>query len=226
MSRNILIAILAILGLGAFASKSYIAGGILALIVFGLWMSPKRNKNQHSVSTNINAEYGEILRSRNALNEYYKFMESMQQAEKARDFSKMFLYVEKSLPILHKFVGDTKKEFGSFDIGSIPVIDIACRYWAALGEREKLQRLQAVLEEKAELKQWLPSVKAAFDDADLAEEIQKHLVMKPGSLQNQLGKVLGVSGRDTARIVATLVKLGKIRRESENKTYKLYIVES
>ena len=226
MLRMIAIAVIAMLALGAFASKNYIAGGLLTLVAVYLWMSRKQQKRRHSTPTNIYDEYEQTLRNRDDLSEYYAFMQAMQEAEKARDFSKMLLYVEKSIPVLHKFVDDTKKAFGSFDIGSIPAIDIACRYWAVLGEREKLQQLKTVLERKNELKKWAPSVQGAFEDADLAVKIQEHLKMKPGSLQNQLGKVLGVSGRDTARIVATLDKLGKIRREEESKTYRLYMTEN
>jgi hypothetical protein len=127
---------------------------------------------------------------------------------------------------MFKFVDDTKKAFDSFDIGSIPAIDLACRYWAVLGERENLQQLKIVLEQKNELKKWASSVQAALEDADLADRLQTYLKMNPRSLQNQLGKMLGVSGRDTARIVATLEKLGKVRRVADGKTYKVHVTES
>lgn len=226
MLRTIAIAITAILALGAYASKSYIAGVLLTLVTFGLWARGKQQKRQHTATTNVDDEYEQILRNRDDLSEYYALMQTMQEAEKAHDFEKMLLYVEKTIPTLHKFVDDTKKAFGSFDIGSIPAIDIGCRYWAALGERGKLQQLKTALEQKNELKKWAPSVQGALEDADLADSVQTHLKTNPGALQNKLGKTLGASGRDTARIVATLEKLGKIHREEDGKTYKLYVTET
>ena len=93
-------------------------------------------------------------------------------------------------------------------------------------ERDKLQHLKIVIEQKNELKKWVSSVQAALEDADLADRLQTYLKMNPGSLQNQLGKMLGVSGRDTARLVATLEKLGKVRRVADGKTYKVHVTES
>lgn len=226
MLRTIAIAITAMLALGAYASKSYIAGVLLTLVAIGLWSRGKQQKRQHTATTNVDDEYEQIFRNRNDLGEYYAFMQAMQEAEKAGNYDKMLLYVEKAIPTLHKFVDDTKKSFGSFDIGSIPAVDIGCRYWAVLGEREKLLKLKTVLEQKNELKKWASSVQGALEDADLADRVQTHLKKNPGSLQNQLGKTLGVSGRATASIVATLDKLGKVRREEDGKTYKLYVTET
>jgi hypothetical protein len=226
MLRTIAIAITAMLVLGAYASKSYIAGVLWTLLAIGLWARGKQQKLQYAIPANAGDEYETILRNRDDLGGYYAFMQAMQEAEKARDFDKMLLYLDKTIPILHKFVDDTKKAFGSFDIDTIPAIDIGCRYWAVLGEREKLQQLKTVLEQKKALKKWVPSVQGALEDADLSDRVQTHLKNNPGSLQNQLGKTLGVSGRDTARIVATLDKLGKVHREENGKTYKLYVTET
>jgi phage-related tail protein len=226
MLRTIAIAISAMLALGAYASKSYIAGVLLTLLAIGLLACRKQRNRQPLATTSADDKYEQILRNRDDLVEYYAFMQAMQDAEKAHDFDKMLLYVEKTIPVLHKFVDDTKKAFDSFDIGSIPAIDLACRYWAVLGERENLQQLKIVLEQKNELKKWASSVQAALEDADLADRLQTYLKMNPRSLQNQLGKMLGVSGRDTARIVATLEKLGKVRRVADGKTYKVHVTES
>lgn len=191
MLRAIAIAITTMLALGAYASKSYIAGVLLTLAAIGLWARGKQQERQITVPTNVDDEYEQILRNRDDLGEYYAFMQAMQEAEKARDFDKMLLYVEKTIPTLHKFVDDTKKAFDSFDIGSIPAIDIGCRYWAVLGEREKLQQLKTVLEQKNELKKWAPSVQGALEDADLADKVQAHLKKNPGPCKTNLVKRLG-----------------------------------
>ena len=214
------------LALGAYASKSYIAGVLWTLLAIGLWAGGKQQKPRYAIPANVGDEYETILRNRDDLGGYYAFMQAMQEAEKAHDFDKMLLYLDKTIPILHKFVDDTKNAFGSFDIDTIPAIDIGCRYWAVLGEREKLQQLKTVLEQKKALKKWVPSVQGALEDAELSDRVQAHLKNNPGSLQNQLGKTLGVSGRDAARIVATLDKLGKVHRKVSGKTYKLYVTET
>lgn len=220
------IAIAILFALGDHTNESYIAGTLIALAATSLWFLQTKQKDKRVGILNMNEEYNQKLQNRNEIHEYYEFMRAMQEAEKKRDFRKMFYYVEKTILVLHKFVENTKRAYGSFDIVSIPVIEIACRYWAVLGERDKLQKLKKVLEEKKELGNWTQSIHVALHDADLADRIQTYLKEKPGALQNQIGKALNVSGRDTARIIGTLDKLGKVRREQVGKTYKLYLTET
>ena len=57
----------------------------------------------------------------------------------------------------------------------------------------------------------------------LAARIQACIVQNPGVLQNKLSKVVVAPGKDTARIINTLVNLGKVVRTRSGKTYELRV---
>jgi hypothetical protein len=155
---------------------------------------------------------------------YYSLLSHIQDWQAKKQYEKMLECCEKSLPLLEKFVSNVKKEFGSFDISSIPAIEVGCRYWAALCDKDKLEKVRKILSSVKELKiGWFGFVEGSFEDANLSERIQKYLSENPGFHQNRLGKALNTSGRDTSRLVGTLTNLGIITREPSGKTYKLYI---
>jgi len=125
---------------------------------------------------------------------------------------------------LKSLVSETKRQYGSFDISSIPAVEIGCRYWAALGRRDKLENVKKVVRLSKELKEgWLEVVDASFEDANLVERIQRHLENNPGFPQNQLGKALNASGRDTSRLINTLSNLSTVRWVPLENTYALYL---
>lgn len=223
MLRVIGIVVSTILALNAFATDSFFAGILATLIAVGLFWSRVKSRKKHMEKVADDEFQPILIEGMEDTTEYFEYMEALQEAERRNDFKTMFLYVEKTIPILPKFVDGSKKAYGDFGISTIPAIDAACRYWAVLGEREKLNQLKAILNGKEELQDWTPCVEAALNDADLADRIQTHLRDNPGFPQNEMGKVLAVSGRDTARIINTQEKLGMLRRQSEGKTYKLYL---
>lgn len=134
---------------------------------------------------------------------------------------------DKSIPLLAKLVDNYKKEFGSFDISSIPAIDLGCRYWAALNDTESLNKVKSVINAVPELRDgWGEYVECSFDDETLSRRLQGYIKENPGALQSKLGKALGVSGHDTTRLIGTLKNLGKIKRIKSGKTYEIYLNET
>lgn len=220
---NPIIIFILIICLGAFASKDYLAGTILALLCIVFVIISSKQKIKINSITSTNEEYETAIKSRGDLHTYYEYMEKIQEYEKI-DIGKSLDYVNKTIPILDGFVDNIKKSsYGSFDIGTIPAIDVGCRYWAALGDYDKLLIMKEAVENKKELHKWIPYIETAFSDAELAKRIKQFLLDNPGALQNTLSKNLNVSGRDTSRIIKTLEKIGLVRRESIGKTYKIYL---
>lgn len=157
---------------------------------------------------------------------YWEPLDNIKDWQSKKNYTKMLSCCEKSLPLLHCLVKDTKREYGSFDISSIPAIEVGCRYWAALGKRNKLLIVKDIVSKIPELNEgWGAFVESSFSDADLSEKIQEYIRENPGFPQNKMGKALNVSGRDTSRLLKTLENLNKIRRIKSGKTYKLFINE-
>jgi len=219
---KIIIAIVFVLSVGAYASEDYYSSGFLALVFVGLIIVYWKRKKKLTSNDLTNSDYDKVIESRENLNNYYTYMDKMQAAEKSNNIADALEYVKKTIPFLDQFVDDTIASYGTFDIGTIPAIDIGCRYWPALGDMNNLSLLKEAVENKKELKNWQSSIEKAFIDVELSGRIKVYLQNNPGQYQNTFGKELNVSGKDTTRIVKNLEKLGLVKREVDGKTYKLY----
>jgi len=167
--------------------------------------------------------YAETKLSYN-IDEYYALLGKIQDWKSKKNYKKMLASCVKSLPLLPKLVENTKKEYGAFDISSIPAIEVGCRYWAAMNDKATLEVVKQVVASVAELQEgWGEEVEAAFEDEKLSARLQEYIKENPGILQSKLGKLLTVSGQDTGRIVNTLNNLGRIKRVKSGKSYELYV---
>jgi hypothetical protein len=156
---------------------------------------------------------------------YFALVESIRDCHAKREYEKMLDCCARSLPLLGPLVRHCKREFGKFDVCSIPAIEAGCRYWGALNDIEALQLVAETIEPIPELRKgWAGIVAAAYKDAALATTIQDYLMKNPGAPQNKMGKYLGVAGKETGRLIHTLTNLGRIVRIQSGKTYELYCV--
>jgi hypothetical protein len=158
------------------------------------------------------------------VNSYFQFLGAIQDWQSKRQYGKMLECCAKSIPLLPDLVVDCKRQYGKFDISSIPAIEVGCRYWAALNDTKSLMSVHDVIKSTPELFDgWYDLVSAAFEDDRLAMLIQNYIRDHPGTLQNKLSKLLNVSGRDTSRIINTLVNLDKIQRIKSGNSYELHL---
>lgn len=191
------------------------------------WLFGDKSKANDSGHRTSVANRSNCVEAESTMNDdkYFSLLSQIQDWQVKKQYEKMLHCCEKSIPLLEGFVSETKREYGSFDISSIPAIEVGCRYWAALGCRDKLEAVKKAISLSKELKDgWLEFVDASFEDANLSERIQRHLASNPGFPQNRFGKALNVSGRDTSRLVSTLSNLGIVKRTQVGKTYALHLV--
>ena len=155
---------------------------------------------------------------------YFALVDSIRTWQSKREYHQMLECCAQSLPLLPSLVRDCRRQYGAFDISSIPAIEVGCRYWAALGDCDNLRQVAEAVDQVAILKEeWGDVVQTAYSDMDLAVRIQACIVQNPGVLQNKLNKVVVAPGKDTARIINTLVNLGKVVRTRSGKTYELRV---
>ena len=155
---------------------------------------------------------------------YFALLGAIQDWQAKKQYDRMLRCCAESLPLLPSLVRDWKREYGAFEISSIPAIEVGCRYWAALNDITALASVESTIAKVPELMEgWAEFVKASYEDAKLARRILDYIRTHHGALQNQMGKLLNVSGKDTARIINTLTNLGKIVRVKSGKTYQLRV---
>jgi hypothetical protein len=183
------------------------------LNIFGLSDNPKNKPKKQASNTRP---------VKSNVDQYYFLLELIRDCQSKRMYGKMLEYCFQSLALLKTLVQDCKQQYGKFDIDSIPAIEVGCRYWAAMNDMEKLQLLSETVQQVPILHEgWGSIVDSAYKDATLSLKIQEYIRQNPGVLQNKMGKLMGVSGRNTGRIIKTLVNLGYIKRIKSRNTYEL-----
>jgi len=154
---------------------------------------------------------------------YYELLCKIQDNQRKGNYYEMLDCCEKSLPLLSDLVRDTVKQYGIWDINSIPAIEIGCRFWSALNNIEALEKVKTTINQIPKIqKDWGDFVESSFDDANFSILLQKFIGDNAGIKQNCLSKYLNIPGRDISRIINTLEKLSIIKRIKDNKTYLLY----
>ena len=120
-------------------------------------------------------------------------------------------------------ITQTKKEFGTFDIKSIPAIETGSIFWAVYGAERQLLKLKEVVEYFPDLEPWKEIVDKAFVIKILAAKIYQYVRDNKGCLQKGLKKALGVeNGRLISNIIHYMELVGKIERRKRGNTYSLF----
>ena len=173
------------------------------------------------VASNVGA--GEEVGMTNS-DRYFALMESIHEAMAAKRYAVVLQHAYESLPLIPGWIGETKREYDSFDITEIPAIELAARFSAAQGDVERLESLRSWVASIPELQPWVSVVDDRIVSAQTYSRIIVLVTEQPGFHQNALPGALDVPGRITSRLVADMDALGVIRREKAGKTYALYAV--
>lgn len=163
------------------------------------------------------------LTPRSATKLYFNLLEQIQADYKSCRFSRMLESCRRSLPLLEGFVKSSKKEFGSFDIASIPAIEKLCDISAVLGYEDDLRMARSACQQPEELTGWLNVCDIGERRLALANKIDGHLRGNPGTPQNKIAALLN---EPDSKFVSTTIHymrlVGRIKREKSGSTWALY----
>jgi hypothetical protein len=162
----------------------------------------------------------------NDTDRYYELLQQLEAARSQGRYPQALALSLEALQCLPALVRWCIKEVGRWDIPAVPPIAYACQYLAALQRRDEIERVRALIASIPQLSDWLEEIDGAFEGADLMSRVEQHLRQHPGSLQKNMGRELGVDGRDVSNLLLYARQIGVIRREAEGKTYRLYFQES
>ena len=157
---------------------------------------------------------------------YLKLDNEIRELHSKRQIAKMLERCKAVLPLLPALVREearSRRLFGGDEIHSAGYgLDQGLRYWSALGDLDNLGAASAALNRIPEFKlAYSEALERASADSVLSRKIQDHLRENPGAIQSKMGKALGVSGRDTGRIIGTLANTGVIERTKKGSSYEL-----
>lgn len=72
-------------------------------------------------------------------------------------------YCALTLPLIPGLIEKTKRDFGEFDVNSIPAIELGARMWAARGDKGKLKEIERLVASYPELAPWRIHIDRAYE---------------------------------------------------------------
>ena len=165
----------------------------------------------------------ELWSDKNSVSDvYFRTMEKMQEAISRRNYEKAGRLVRENLEYVPSFVKESRAEYGSFDVSSIPVLQQGGTILALLNDNEGLVRMREIVASTPELLPWVENVERHQYDLHLFQAILKAVKKHPNCLQTEVKRLLGeTDGRRVANLISYLDKAGKIVRVKTGRAYNL-----
>jgi len=162
-------------------------------------------------------------KSTERVDRYFDLIERIHGGKGKQDFRQLLSLCEESLHLIPALVAEEKRQYGEFNIASIPAIEVGLKYWAALGDVGKIQTVERMIDSLPELEPWEEEVRAAYANAEFSKGILAFVGEHPGTRQSRLAKSIGISGQTVRWLVYYLEKIGSLRREKNGNIYELYL---
>jgi len=128
------------------------------------------------------------------------------------------------LPLVPNLIEECVRAYGKFDITSIPPIETGCILADLFEDPSALREIGKLVDNHEELEPWREVITRGWADLELVRAIRAQLASAPGTLQSGLGKAINRDGRNVARLVKYMNQAGQLRREKEERSYRLYLV--
>lgn len=158
---------------------------------------------------------------------YFSTLGKIQSAISEHNFKNAARFVRENLPQIEGLVKETSKEFGSFDIGSIPALEQGGTALALVGDVEGLSEMKRIVNSIPELKPWAEEVEQHFKELQLFPMVLKAIAENPGCQQTEVKNIVKEKdGHRIANILFYLEKAGQIDRVKLGKTNTLFIAGS
>ena len=150
-------------------------------------------------------------------------MGNMQEAASKRDYERAARLARENLRQVTAFVRSTKRSYGSFDISSIPALEVGGTLLALVGDDEGLAELRRIVTSNRDLDRWIETIERHEEDRRLFTAILEAVRQDPGCHQTDMKSFVGIEdGRRLSTLIGWLEKAGKITREKQGKTYAIW----
>jgi hypothetical protein len=151
-------------------------------------------------------------------------MAQMQEAISKREFDRAARLARENLRQIPNWVKETRREYGRFDIQSIPAIQQGGTILALNCDDDALAEMQRLVASMPDLEPWAAQVTQHAEDRRLFPAILDAIQTNPGCLQTDIKTFVALQdGHRIANLISYLEKAGKIIRIKEGRSYKLLI---
>jgi len=153
-----------------------------------------------------------------------KYFWFMNQMSETNDYEEKYKYARMSLACLPFFVKREIKEFGSFDIHSIPAIDYVKAYLKTHRNKQELEKVYKKLSKINGIESWVDDLSDIMNEIDFLDRLHEFLSDNPGFIQSNLGKTLGIPQRLIGNHLSWAEKFGLIQREKKGLKNKIFLL--
>ncbi len=155
---------------------------------------------------------------------YFTLMAALQQEITARNYEQAQRHALEALDHVPGFVDETLLDGQTFNIQSIPPLEMGGLVFAMLDDRAGIERIERVAASRDQLAHWQDIYTKHKESRTLFRAIEQVVAAKPGVLQNELKHEMGrTDGRRISTLIDWLEKACRIRREPSGKTYALFL---
>jgi hypothetical protein len=182
-------------------------------------LSDARNESRSIIRTSINT--GSFS------SEYFATLGKLQEAISKRDYEHAARFARENMHQISAFVRSTQREYGSFDISSIPALQQGGTMLALSGDDKGLKEMREIVSSIPELESWSSSVDRHEEDMRLFAAILKAVAKNSGCMQTDVKKLIGTEdGRRVATLISWLEKAGRLNRTKKGRSFALAITGS
>ena len=153
-----------------------------------------------------------------------KYFWFMNQMSETNDYEEKYKYARMSLACLPFFVKSEIKEYGSFDIRSIPAIDYVKAYLKTHRNKQELEKVYKKLSKINGIESWVDDLSDIMNEIDFLDRLHEFLSDNPGFIQSNLGKTLGIPQRLIGNHLSWAEKFGLIQREKKGLKNKIFLL--
>ena len=158
---------------------------------------------------------------------YFATMGKMQEAIRTRNYERAAELVRDNLKQIPGWVREHCREYGSFDIRSIPAIEKGGRVLAFIGDDEGLVDMHNIVSSMPELRAWTKIVEEHQHDRHLFQAIIEAVRTHPNCLQTDIKNLIREEdARHVANLIAYIERAGKIVRIKTGCTHRLMLTGS
>ncbi|NPV01422.1 MAG: hypothetical protein HPY53_08575 [Brevinematales bacterium] len=117
------------------------------------------------------------------------------------------------------------KEFGKFDLSSIPALQVAGEIYALKGMKEKIDILKDIVYFFSDLFDWRDFIENQYNELKIAKTILEYIKNNPGFHQNKIKAALELNqdGRYIAGLIKRMESYNLIKRKKEGNNYNLFL---
>jgi len=136
-------------------------------------------------------------------------------------------FTRENIHQISAFVRNTKQEYGTFDISTIPALEQGGTMLALEGDDQGLRAMRRIVISNPELNPWNSFINRHEQDMHLFKAILEAVEKNPQCLQTGVKKLVGTEdGRRVANLISWLEKAGRINRTKKGRSFALTITGS